>query len=190
MTASVGGPGQAGWFADPMQRFELRYWDGRQWTQAVMRDGTAGTDPDFRPGAPPDVRAAGAPPAAVQRAGPPQPGVVGGSVRERPTSLPIGEAQDRICQMLAMAGYPPTQVSQGRVDTTVTIKPEPNGILLVVLIVFCLLPGIIYWYVASRPVHHQVSVYLVPSGQGTQVTVHGNPDALAQLGSVFDRLPW
>lgn len=120
----------------------------------------------------------------------PGPGFGGAAVRERMTSLSAADAQTRVCQALAMAGMPPTQVSQGRVDTTVTIKPEPNNILLVVLIIFCLLPGIIYWYVASRPVHHLVSILLTPTAQGTQVTVQGHPDALAMIGPVVDRLPW
>lgn len=161
-----------------------------------MRDGAAATDPDFDRGAPmgtssttPQLGPPGVPgppggPGTIPRA------AMGGSVRERLTSLSAAEAQARLCQVLAMSGYPPTQVSQGRVDATVTIKPEPNGILLVVLIVLCLIPGIIYWYVASRPVNHQVSIFLTPTGQGTQLTVQGHPDALSLIGPVVDRLPW
>ncbi len=35
----------AGWYADPSGRFELRYWDGNQWTEHVSRDGQQYTDP-------------------------------------------------------------------------------------------------------------------------------------------------
>lgn len=35
----------AGWYADPSGRFELRYWDGHQWTEHVSRDGQQFTDP-------------------------------------------------------------------------------------------------------------------------------------------------
>ena len=35
----------AGWYADPSGRFELRYWDGNQWTEHVSRDGQQFTDP-------------------------------------------------------------------------------------------------------------------------------------------------
>lgn len=35
----------AGWYADPAGRFELRYWDGAQWTEHVSRAGQQYTDP-------------------------------------------------------------------------------------------------------------------------------------------------
>ena len=35
----------AGWYADPSSRFELRYWDGTQWTEHVSRGGQQFTDP-------------------------------------------------------------------------------------------------------------------------------------------------
>jgi hypothetical protein len=35
----------AGWYADPAGRYELRYWDGGQWTEHVARGGTQYTDP-------------------------------------------------------------------------------------------------------------------------------------------------
>lgn len=35
----------AGWYADPSGRFELRYWDGSQWTEHVSRAGQQYTDP-------------------------------------------------------------------------------------------------------------------------------------------------
>lgn len=35
----------AGWMADPRGRHELRYWDGRAWTEHVSDAGTAGVDP-------------------------------------------------------------------------------------------------------------------------------------------------
>jgi hypothetical protein len=35
----------AGWYADPAGRFELRYWDGNQWTEHVSRAGQQFTDP-------------------------------------------------------------------------------------------------------------------------------------------------
>jgi hypothetical protein len=42
-----GAPGTvaAGWFADPRRRHELRYWDGRRWTEHVADRGTRGVDP-------------------------------------------------------------------------------------------------------------------------------------------------
>jgi hypothetical protein len=41
--ASAAAP--AGWYADPSGRFELRYWDGGQWTEHVSRAGQQYTDP-------------------------------------------------------------------------------------------------------------------------------------------------
>ena len=35
----------AGWYADPAGRFELRYWDGSNWTEHVSRSGQQFTDP-------------------------------------------------------------------------------------------------------------------------------------------------
>lgn len=35
----------AGWYADPSSRFELRYWNGTEWTEHVARSGQQFTDP-------------------------------------------------------------------------------------------------------------------------------------------------
>ena len=35
----------AGWYADPANRYELRYWDGTAWTEHVSRAGQQYTDP-------------------------------------------------------------------------------------------------------------------------------------------------
>jgi Protein of unknown function (DUF2510) len=35
---------QPGWFADPAERFDYRYWDGCRWTTHVSRDGTTEID--------------------------------------------------------------------------------------------------------------------------------------------------
>ena len=43
--ASTAGGAPAGWYADPSGRFELRYWDGGQWTEHVSRAGQQYTDP-------------------------------------------------------------------------------------------------------------------------------------------------
>lgn len=44
-TAAAAGAAPAGWYADPSGRFELRYWDGGQWTEHVSRSGQQYTDP-------------------------------------------------------------------------------------------------------------------------------------------------
>jgi hypothetical protein len=43
--AATAGAAPAGWYADPSGRFELRYWDGGQWTEHVSRAGQQYTDP-------------------------------------------------------------------------------------------------------------------------------------------------
>jgi hypothetical protein len=35
----------AAWYADPAGRFELRYWDGSEWTEHVARGGQQFVDP-------------------------------------------------------------------------------------------------------------------------------------------------
>lgn len=35
----------AAWYADPSNRFELRYWNGKEWTEHVSRSGQQFTDP-------------------------------------------------------------------------------------------------------------------------------------------------
>jgi hypothetical protein len=43
--ASTASAAPAGWYADPSSRYELRYWDGGQWTEHVSRAGQQFTDP-------------------------------------------------------------------------------------------------------------------------------------------------
>lgn len=43
--AAAANAAPAGWYADPSTRFELRYWDGSQWTEHVSRAGQQYTDP-------------------------------------------------------------------------------------------------------------------------------------------------
>ena len=44
-TAAAASAAPAGWYADPSGRYELRYWDGNQWTEHVSRAGQQYTDP-------------------------------------------------------------------------------------------------------------------------------------------------
>lgn len=43
--ATSGSAAPAGWYADPAGRYELRYWNGDQWTEHVSRAGQQYTDP-------------------------------------------------------------------------------------------------------------------------------------------------
>jgi hypothetical protein len=44
-TTSSSTAAPAAWYADPSNRFELRYWDGSEWTEHVARGGQQFTDP-------------------------------------------------------------------------------------------------------------------------------------------------
>ena len=35
----------AAWYADPSNRYELRYWNGKEWTEHVAKSGQQFTDP-------------------------------------------------------------------------------------------------------------------------------------------------
>jgi hypothetical protein len=43
-TPVTGTPAPAAWYADPAKRYELRYWDGKEWTEHVARGGQQFTD--------------------------------------------------------------------------------------------------------------------------------------------------
>ena len=134
-------PGQPDWLPDPTGRFESRYWDGTSWTQAVMRGGEVDTDPEAAPSAPgsgpsilPD------PPAPEQTV---MPHVAPPTASDRFTSLPAAEAQARLSQMLPMAGVTLTQTTPGRIDGSLTVKGEPNVVVLVVLLLTVLIGSVI-----------------------------------------------
>jgi len=44
-TAVPSAPVPANWYADPSGRYELRYWNGDEWTDHVARSGQQFTDP-------------------------------------------------------------------------------------------------------------------------------------------------
>ena len=44
-TTSSSAAAPAAWYADPSNRFELRYWDDSDWTEHVARGGQQFTDP-------------------------------------------------------------------------------------------------------------------------------------------------
>jgi hypothetical protein len=44
-TPSAAATPPADWYADPSGRFELRYWNGQEWTEHVARGGRQSVDP-------------------------------------------------------------------------------------------------------------------------------------------------
>jgi hypothetical protein len=201
-------PGQAGWHADPFGRYDFRYWDGGRWTRAVMRDGQVDTDPDQEPALEEPAAAGqaghgGTLPSAASPATPggdpgsgasgAQPTVIsapGWTAIDRFTSLAPEEAQSRIVQMLAIGGITLVENSPGRIAATVTVAGEPNWIVVVVLCFVWLVPGVVYWYVKSRPVAHPLAVQLLPAELGTRVALQGDPVALGGIAPVLAQLPW
>jgi hypothetical protein len=180
--------GQPGWLTDPWGRFESRYWDGARWTDAVMRGGQVESDPAGEPPEPstgatilPDPPTPGQ--TVMPHAAPP-------ALTDRFTSLPAADAQSRLSQMLPMSGVTVTQVAPGRIDGTLTVKDEPNIALLVILLLLWIVPGLIYWYVKSRPVTDRFSLVFVRVATGTRISVQAGPKAMEQLVPVMGQLPW
>jgi hypothetical protein len=44
IATTTGTAAPAAWYADPSKRYELRYWDGNEWTEHVARGGQQFTD--------------------------------------------------------------------------------------------------------------------------------------------------
>lgn len=193
--------GQPGWHRDPAGRFDSRYWDGTRWTAAVMRDGEVDTDPreldSALDGAEPASTTgpgekAGSPGAAPVASSGPQPAVLtaGWTATDRFTSLAPAEAHARIVQLLPIAGVVLTDNSPGRLSAQVSAAGEPNWIVVVALGFLWLLPGLVYWYVKSRPVIHPLAVQLLPAELGTRIALQGDALALERIAPVLAQLPW
>jgi Protein of unknown function (DUF2510) len=181
-------PGQPNWLPDPTGRFESRYWDGTCWTQAVMRGGEVDTDPEAEPSVPDSGPSILPDPSAPEQTV--MPHVAPPAASDRFTSLPAAEAQARLSQMLPMAGVTVTQTTPGRIDGMLTVKGEPNVVVLVVLLLVWIVPGLIYWYVKSRPVTERFSLVFVPAATGTRISVQGGPKVMQGLVPVMGQLPW
>jgi hypothetical protein len=109
---------------------------------------------------------------------------------DRETALPVREAQERLSQILAMSGGMVTQVTPGRMDGYFKVNDEPNIVLLVVLLVIWIVPGLIYWYLKSRPITMPFSLLFAPTANGTRVSVQAGPKAMDHLLPVLGQLPW
>jgi hypothetical protein len=185
MVSKPGPPGQTGWFPDPTGRFETRYWDGTSWTKAVMRGGTVDTDPEFKV-EPAKVVVPSLTPTPSPRQAPSLPP----GTADRLTPLPIGEAQSRVANMLAMLGATVTYAAPGRIDATVTSKGQPNVLVTILLVFLWVIPAIVYWVVKSKPVARQVCVTFLAVETGTRIGIQADSEAMAQLAPAFAQLPW
>jgi hypothetical protein len=187
-------PGQPGWHDDPAGRFDSRYWDGDGWTRAVIRDGQVEADPDDPPNGGSATRRpapayekglAGGSAAAVMTS----PGVSVG-VADRFTSLAPPEAQGRLVQLLPIGGFTIIDSSPGRLAATVEVAGEPNWVLVVALCLLWLLPGLLYWYVKSRPTPRRLALQMLPVELGTSVSIQGEAAALERVAPILAQLPW
>ena len=176
-------PTEAGWYPDPSKRFETRFFDGSIWTQAVMRGGQVESDHE--------------PFIAPRQGGFVEPGVPGHQVvgpppspTDRITSLPPQEAQNRVYQMLAMAGISSLSTEPGRIRGKLDVKGELNMVLFVVLLLFWIIPGLIYWMSKSKAKRVPVDLLFIPNGSGTRIVVKASGPALDRIGPVLAQLPW
>lgn len=92
---------------------------------------------------------------------------------------------------LAMLGFQPVQVGPGRIDAVAATKGTANGLLVVLLLLIWIVPGIVYWVVASRTTTHRVYLTFVPNGTGTRVGVQSStPRGYQMIGPALAQLPW
>ena len=99
------------------------------------------------------------------------------------------EAQARLSQMLPMTGVTITQTTPGRIDGSLTVKREPNWIVVVLLVLLWIIPGLIYWYVASRPMR-AVQPGIRASGHGDTYLYPGWPEGHGTAHASDGQLPW
>jgi hypothetical protein len=114
----------------------------------------------------------------------------GWTAADRFTSLAPAEAHAQIVQLLPLGGITLTDSSPGRLSAQISVAGEPNWIVVVALCCLWLLPGLVYWYVNSRPVAHPLVVQLLPAELGTRIVLQGDAVALERIAPVLAQLPW
>jgi hypothetical protein len=191
-------PGAAGWYTDPVGRFDSRYWDGESWTSAVKRDEQVESDPEPMPAeftagqdstSPtiPPPPSAGQPPAGQLVTPPPWPQ---GAMGDRQTSLPLADAQREVTRVLPLAGILVKNQQPGLVQAAVPLKGETNVALAVVLCLICIIPGIIYIITSSRTKMLAAAVHLAASSPGTTaITIQAAPAPRQAVLSALATLP-
>lgn len=188
MVTPVPGEGGAAWLPDPAGRFQQRFWDGRSWTTAVMTDGQVTTDAELLPEGEPGSAHAVVPPPPPVPMGPGYVSAPGGV--DRYTSLRPEEVSRRLGQMLEMQGWAVAAPTRDRLELTHSTPGNPNTLIGLLLLLLWLVPGIIYFIVKSRPKVVRASLMLIPDGDGTRISVQGDPEAVQRLGGVMVMLPW
>lgn len=122
---------------------------------------------------------------------PPLPMLAGGTAAtQRITSLPPQEAQARLVQMLTVSGFTVQASGPGQVQATITTKGEPNVMITVLLVLLWIIPAIIYWFVKSKAVDHQVGLTFAPARDGTMISAQADQGGMQRLAPILGQLPW
>jgi Protein of unknown function (DUF2510) len=191
-------PGVAGWYPDPVGRFDDRYWDGGSWTSGVKHRDQVESDPEAVPAkyaagedsvplTIPTPQSAGHPPSRQGVAPPDWPrGATGG----RQTSLPLADAQREVVRVLPLARIRVTEQQPGLVQVAVPIEGETNLALAITLCLACLIPGIVYAIVSSRTRMLPAGGRLAPSSlRTTVITIQAAPAPRQAVLSALVTLP-
>jgi hypothetical protein len=116
-------------------------------------------------------------------AGGPQPGL------GRATSLAPAQASASLVQTLTALGAQVTTRTGDAVTGVVTEQQNPNMFLVIVLLIFCVLPGIVYLVIARRTVTFPFSIQLAPEGAGSRASVVGQGAGLRVAQQAVATLP-
>jgi hypothetical protein len=118
-------PPAGGWYRDPTGRYNIRYWDGRQWTHHVNSGGVNSTDPvaaDMASIPPtPGTEASATPPAPVAQ----QPTM---QITQQAPRSSAGTVVAVVLSLIAVAVVVIVLLSQsGDDDSTTTTVPDTTG---------------------------------------------------------------
>lgn len=189
-------PGGPGWYPDTRGTFESRYWDGTEWTSAVMSNGQTQVDLHFEPaGSRTPAADVCAPTQQGGRPGPPDATLfpyvdLGPAALVRHTSLDPATAELTMANLLAGQGAVVNVPQHGRIDGSLVVKEEINVALCIVLFLLCIIGGVIYLIMKQNKTKTlQVTVTMSAQGLGTLVQGYCPPEAFGLLNAAFQLMP-
>ncbi len=204
MSSFAAGP-PPGWYPDPTGRFAERRWDGREWAQAARTGDLAElVDNSFVPASLCDAL-----PARQSQGGPAVAGAQGSlalaamaGVRtslapaapaaraSRYTSLSFEAAGRHLAQALETFGQVTIDgVTATRIDGRVRVRGRINWLIAGVLLLFYVIPCIVYVVWAQREKDDKFHFTLAPENKGTRITLNGSAEANTLLTSIVLSLP-
>jgi len=107
----------------------------------------------------------------------------------RLTSLAPAQASGSLVQTLTALGAQITTKTDDAVTGVVTVQENPNVLLVLVLLIFCVLPGIVSLVIARRTVTFPFSIQLAPEGNGCRASVVGQGAGLRTAQQAVASLP-